>query len=319
MPAGPSAKTSSCLRSAREIAVLRGVAGAHDAAPARLDLAEAVARSRRTRRETACPDRRFPRSRPRRRLRRRAGRAWRARRAVSKHAPRLFARLARAANDDLVAVGVGGDAEPALDAGDVLVVVAEHDRGQAVVVESERDLGRVRLARSALDGARAGLVNVWSWALQTGGLPPHQAMNHGSRDARATIRPISEFGADADDLDARHRADRARVALGVHRLHIGRAADDLTGVAARLVEQRRRAGVRPGARLKACRCASSSAQQLGEPLRLDRVVDLVGELGRRRAGPRRIFERVGRGEADLAHQRERRLEIGVASRRESRR
>ena len=161
VPAGPSANTSSCLRSAREIAVLRGVARAHDAALAGLDLAERVARRRRTRRETACPGRTFPRSRLRRRLRRPAGRAWRARRASRTRAAPAR-RPPRAANDDLIAVGVGADAEPALDARDILVVMAEHDRGQPVVVEGERDLvGALRLV-AALAAAAAGLVNVWS-------------------------------------------------------------------------------------------------------------------------------------------------------------
>src|SRR5262249_34475299 len=49
------------------------------------------------------------------------------------HAARLLARLARALDDNLIAVGVSRDAERALNAGDVLIVMAENDRGGGVV------------------------------------------------------------------------------------------------------------------------------------------------------------------------------------------
>ena len=65
------------------------------------------------------------------------------------------------------------------------------------------------------------------------------------------------------------------------------------------------------ARLNACRCSSRSAMQAREPLRLD----LRRGPGRPPRPPAcrggRIFEREGGGESDLAHERERRLEIGV--------
>ena len=75
------------------------------------------------------------------------------------HAPRLLAGLLRAANHDLVAVGVGDHAEAALDERDVLVVMAEHDARR----------GGCRGRRISLDGAsrlslsrRACFVNVVS-------------------------------------------------------------------------------------------------------------------------------------------------------------
>ncbi len=147
------------LAQRRQIAVLGGVARAHDAALAGLDLAERVAGGLELAGEQRALvggllDRAFDVAF--------VGRLAELGALVEQfeHAPRLLARLARAANDDLVAVGVGADAEPALDAGDVLVVVAEDDRGQTVVVEGEGDLGRFRLAglRRGRGGSRQRLV-----------------------------------------------------------------------------------------------------------------------------------------------------------------
>ena len=45
------------------------------------------------------------------------------------------------------------------------------------------------------------------------------------------------MGLDADDLDLGQRADQRRRPFGEHRLHIGRAADDLTLAPAGLLEQ----------------------------------------------------------------------------------
>ena len=42
---------------------------------------------------------------------------------------------------------------------------------------------------------------------------------------------------DADDFDLRHDADQRPRPLGEHRLHIGRAADDLAVAPAGLLEQ----------------------------------------------------------------------------------
>ena len=146
-----------------EIAILRGVAGAHDAAAARLDMAEAVAR----RLEFAGKQRAliggfldhafdvaF------------AGGLAELGAFVEQleNATRLLARFARPANDDLVAVGVRGDAETALDARDVLIVVAEDDRSQAVVVESERDLRRFGLAVVRRERRR----RKWEWSATSG-------------------------------------------------------------------------------------------------------------------------------------------------------
>ena len=162
------------------------------------------------------------------------------------HAARLLARLARALDDDLVAVGVGDDAEPALDAGDVLVVMAEHHRGEAIVVEREGDLGRRRSRRfsSRLGATAAMRVSVWSAAFKSGSSARSRADSHASAMTGATTRPTQRIGLDADDFDLRHLADQRSPRLGVHRLHIGRAADDLAGMSAGFVEHHRRS-VRP--------------------------------------------------------------------------
>ena len=51
--------------------------------------------------------------------------------------------------------------------------------------------------------------------------------------------------------------------------------------------------------------------QLGQTRDFHGLVDLAVHRGGGRAGPGRIFEGVGRGEPDLAHKIERRLEVGV--------
>ena len=58
------------------------------------------------------------------------------------HAARLLAGVARARERDVIAALLGHDAEPALDQGEVLAVLAEQQRGEAIVVEGEHDLGR---------------------------------------------------------------------------------------------------------------------------------------------------------------------------------
>ena len=178
-----------------EIAILRGVASAHDAAAAGLDLAEAVAGALEFAGEQRALiggllDHAFDVAFP-------GGLAELG--AFIKqfeNATRLFARFAGPANDDLVAVGVGGDAETALDARDVLIVVAKDDRSQAVVVESERDLRRLGLAagRRGVGGGNRRSRQRLVLSFQIGGLPANSAIRPVSRDGCATNRPISEFG-----------------------------------------------------------------------------------------------------------------------------
>ena len=67
------------------------------------------------------------------------------------HAAGLLARLARALDDDLISVGVSRDAERALDARDVLIVMAEDYGRGGVVGESDGDFRRFGF-REASDG-----------------------------------------------------------------------------------------------------------------------------------------------------------------------
>ena len=146
VPAGPSAKTSSCASQRLDVGVLRGVAGPHRAALAGRDLVEDAASRRCLGRKQHALEGAL--------LDRAVDVAERQRRAVAdalvqplQHAPRLLGGLGRAFDDDAVAVDVGDDAEPALEMGEVLVVLAEHEAGEAVVLEGQGDLGRLLDAR----------------------------------------------------------------------------------------------------------------------------------------------------------------------------
>ena len=166
-----------------QILVLRGAAGAHDAALARFDDAKAVLGGVLAREEKpligalgddaldipfACRLTLFDTF-------------------VQhlEHAPRLLARLARAFDDDLVSVGVGRHAEPALDARDVLIVMAKDDRGGGVVGESDGDFGRFQFAKRRIDDRRSGGDTRWRRVLRLqivfSPLCPVQVQNHPSR------------------------------------------------------------------------------------------------------------------------------------------
>src|ERR1700761_6440219 len=72
------------------------------------------------------------------------------------HPPRLLAGLAGPFDDDLVSVGVGRDAQAALDARNVLIVMAKDDRGCRVIGESDGDFGRFGLAKRWIHDRRSG-------------------------------------------------------------------------------------------------------------------------------------------------------------------
>ena len=130
-----------------EIGVLDGVAGANRAALARRDLLEA-----------GTPRRRLG-GREERPLHgalldgavdvaeRQGGAVADAFVQVLEHVPRLVGGARHALQHDVVAERVGGDAEAALEMGEVLVVMAENEARQAVVVEGEGDLGPLLDAR----------------------------------------------------------------------------------------------------------------------------------------------------------------------------
>src|SRR5262249_4880686 len=153
---------------------------------------------------------------------------------------------------------------------------------------------RVRNA-SALQGCQLGRGGL---ARQRPRKLAKQAVGAGARD---------RHGHDlADQRGGRHR---------LHRLQVGRAADQLPPQAARLLAQHLAGGA--DARLvEGGLTAVDLGLQAGEALDLGGVVDLVVALGRRRARPRRILEREGARVADLADDRQRRGEIllGLARR-----
>src|SRR5947208_967622 len=59
-----------------------------------------------------------------------------------RHTASLLHGIARALNRHVVAARIRGHAEPALDQGEVLTVLAEQRRGEPVVVERQDSLGR---------------------------------------------------------------------------------------------------------------------------------------------------------------------------------
>ena len=123
-----------------EIAVLCGASGAHDPALAGIDDPEGLLRFLFARKQKALI----------RAFRDRALHVALARRLTQldplvkhlKNPARLLARFPRALDDNLIAVGVGRDAEAALDARDILIIMAEHHRSGGVVGECDRDFGR---------------------------------------------------------------------------------------------------------------------------------------------------------------------------------
>ena len=139
VPAGPSAKTQLVLAQRGQIAVLRGASGADHAALPSLDDAETVLRPLFARKEQPliCTFRNCS-------LDVAFARGLAHFDPLIKHfedAARLFARFPGALDDDLVTVGVGGNAKRALDPGNVLIIVSEHDRGGGVIGKGDGDFG----------------------------------------------------------------------------------------------------------------------------------------------------------------------------------
>ncbi len=219
-----------------QIKVLRGVARPHGAAPARADLLEGDAARLGLLGEQRALQRAF--------LDRAVDVAERHRLAelyapieIFEHKPGVLAGVLRALDRDEIAVGVGDDAEPALKLGEILIVMAKHQRGVAIVVEGEIDLDAVGLALRALDlgpWKRDGTIGwfqtdprgVWTgsgrdWASRPAGKGP----------------PEQGIGAGRDDLDSDDGADEAGVGFDLDGLEIAGLAGDLAGVAAALLDE----------------------------------------------------------------------------------
>jgi hypothetical protein len=129
-----------------QIKVLRGVARAHDALPARLDLmkwgfsAVGIAGKQRAlqRHFRDCAIY----------IAEAGGLTDLGARIQHLQDPaRILASFLRTLDDNLVAVRVGDDAKTPFDLGDVLVVMTKNDRRQTVVIEGQRNLGRFGVSR----------------------------------------------------------------------------------------------------------------------------------------------------------------------------
>ena len=109
----------------------------------------------------------------------------------------------------------------------------------------------------------------------------------------------------------RQRADEPVGRLRMHRLEIGGAPDKLARMAPRLLEQHvERAADRGG--VEGPLLLGEQRLQLRQPRGPSPRPAPGPAWRRRRARPRAVFEREGLREADLAHERQRRGEIGVA-------
>src|SRR5437870_329674 len=99
-------------------------------------------------------------------------------------------------------------------------------------------------------------------------------------------------------------------------LEIWAAPDELSLVPAWLFQEHRKHTPEAGL-IEVALLPLQQQLQGGEPLGLHPFGNLAGDRCRRCAGPRRIFERKGLSEADLAREVERGLEIFVALARKS--
>ena len=139
---------------------------------------------------------------------------------------------------DLIAARVRDHAETALDQREVLPVLAEQRRGAAIVVEGEHDLGGRGVVRLAGGGNEPIVGRQVAQCRQA----PSSCERLGDagfcRDSRR-VREHAEqaVGAGSGDCDGDHRADQVLRRHDLHRLQIGRAADELARQSARLFHQ----------------------------------------------------------------------------------
>ncbi len=275
-----------------DIGVLRGGAGA-DAALAQIDLFETLARGGGIEIEQRALRQREPDSAVDVALHQFVAALESLVKALE-HAARLIAGFARAFERDVIAARIGDDAEPALDQREVLAVLPEQHGGEPVVVEGQNDLGRiVRRDEDRLFGSGGT------------GCSQFRLLRRRESACCGLLRGVCAECAEqtvAADLGDRHRgdfADQRCRRCDLHRLQIGRAADQLAGMAAGRLEQHIEAAAEAAAVERRLAAVDRSLQAL-QALRLYVLVDLIVHVGAGRAGPRRIFERERAGEADLA-------------------
>src|SRR6185295_20149774 len=109
-----------------------------------------------------------------------------------------------------------------------------------------------------------------------------------ARLARLCERAEQTVGADVGDRYRSDLSDHRRVSHDLNRLQVGRAPDDLARMAAHSLEQNIE-GLAAAALVEAGMMAIDRLLQPLQPPGLDVVCDLIGELGRGRAWPRRIL------------------------------
>ena len=187
----------------------------------------------------------------------------------------MLAGLLRSLDGDEIAVGVGDDAEAALQLGEILIVMAKNQRSVAIVVEREVDLDIVALALRALHLGPCERDGTIGW-FQTR-IPRGVWTGSGERGGEAS-RPNRELEPVATISTATTDADEAGVAIELHGLEIAALASDLAGVAAVLFDQHieRAADHRAVERLT---LAFEQRLQPGEARDLDLLLDLIDAVG----------------------------------------
>ena len=128
--------------------------------------------------------------------------------------------------------------------------------------------------------------------------------------AACVSRPDRLFGPAAVISTSASAPNRSPSVFHMHRLQKRRTADQLAGLAPGPVEQ----NVHAPADTRLVERRLLRVQEIlerGQPFRLDLFGDLAVLIGGRRARAGRIFERIGLGIVDVAHQRQGRCEIGI--------
>ena len=215
------------------------------------------------------------------------------------HAARLLDGVARAFERDVIAALLGDDAEPALDQRQVLAVLAEQHRGvggcrrrrarsasAARVRGAAPVLGRVRAVRNGSSGSPR---------------PPRAAA---ARLARMSASVAEQaVGADFGDGHRRDLADQAMPApMTCTGCRYGERPTIWPGWRPGFSNSTSK--VRPTQRAMNAACCRVDRRPAGAAAaRPSPASGNLLHVGGRRAGPRRIFERIGAGEADLVDQR----------------
>src|SRR5690606_15778494 len=103
------------------------------------------------------------------------------------------------------------------------------------------------------------------------------------------------------DFNGQNTAYKTRLCLRMNGLQVGRAANELSGPAAELLEEHRE-HLADATRVEPPLLSLKNFLQPGESVSLDLLWQLLLHICRRRAWPRAVFERERMREADLPHQ-----------------